>query len=72
MENIHYLKDSGVYVYNNKIFGNSSIVDKYTLHIDELNIIINERPPKFNNKIKIGLYHGSVDNARNNFNFFNA
>ena len=72
IENIHYLRDSGVYIFENIIFGVSSIVDKYTLHIDKLNSMLKETYPeiyKLQNIIKIGLYHGGVENATNNFNF---
>jgi DNA repair exonuclease SbcCD ATPase subunit len=62
IDNIYYMKESGIYIYENIIFGVSSIVDKKTIHIKELE--------KFkNNKISIGLYHGAVENGRNNFNF---
>jgi len=72
IENIHYLKDSGVYIYENIIFGVSSIVDKYMLHIDKVNNLLENNYPDIYhlpNIIKIGLYHGGVENATNNFNF---
>jgi DNA repair exonuclease SbcCD ATPase subunit/predicted MPP superfamily phosphohydrolase len=72
IKNIHYLRDSGVHIYENIIFGVSSIVDKYTLHIDKLNKLLLETYPeiyKLPYIKKIGLYHGGVENATNNFNF---
>ena len=72
IENIHYLKDSGVYIYENLIFGVSSIVDKYILNIDKLNSLLKKTYPdiyEFKHIKKIALYHGGVENATNNFNF---
>ena len=65
IDNIHYLTKSGVYEYNNIIFGLSSIIDKYTVHIDKLNEIIDTNSDIYDiyddNVIKkIGLYHGAV------------
>lgn len=62
--NIYNFKDSGVYVYNNIIFGVSSLVDHHILHIDELNKILDENNyiPSANTK-KIGLYHGYITGA---------
>ena len=62
IDNIYYMKESGIYIYENIIFGVSSIVDKKTIHVKELK-------EYNNNKITIGLYHGAVENGRNNFNF---
>ena len=72
IDNIHYLKDSGVYIYENIVFGVSSIVDKYTIHIDKLNSLLKDTYPQIYELPhikKIGLYHGGVENATNNFNF---
>ena len=70
--NIHYLRDSGVYIYENIIFGVSSIVDKYILNRNTLDrLLLNCYPDIYHldNIKKIGLYHGGVENATNNFNF---
>jgi hypothetical protein len=40
IDNIFYLKYSGVYIFYNIIFGVNSIVDKYDLHIEKLNEIV--------------------------------
>ena len=75
ISNIYYLQNTGVYVFNNVIFGVNSIVDKVDLHINKLNQIITDSYPNIYNKYdlsqikKICLYHGAVENAKNNFNF---
>jgi len=64
IDNTYYLKSSGVYVYNNIIFGVSSIFDKYILTSQETTEIYEQHIT--NNKYqseyikKIGLYHGQV------------
>lgn len=50
---IFYLKDSGIYTYNNIVFGVSSLIDKNKTFIKATDI-------KIKNKIKIALYHGMV------------
>jgi DNA repair exonuclease SbcCD nuclease subunit len=73
--NIYYLQYTGVYIFNNIIFGINSIVDKLNLHIDQLNSIITENTTDIYNKYKqseikkVCLYHGAVENAKNNFSF---
>jgi len=59
---IYYLVDSGVYVYNNLIFGVSSIIDKYILHIDKVNELIMNTTFNYD-MTKIGLYHGAIDSV---------
>jgi DNA repair exonuclease SbcCD ATPase subunit len=69
IENTYYLLNSGVYIYNNIIFGVSSIIDKFVMSLDVLDNILIEN--NFTNHIKnsnykkIGMYHGSVDGAVN-------
>ena len=41
-KNIYYLINSGVYIYNNIVFGVSSLIDNYVLHIDETNKILQD------------------------------
>lgn len=62
--NIYNFKDSGIYIYNNIIFGISSLIDHHVLHIDELNKILDENKfvPSVNTK-KVGLYHGYLSGA---------
>lgn len=47
---IHYLKYSGIYEYNNLVFGVSSLIDNQFIKASQIK----------SNKVKIGLYHGSV------------
>ena len=75
IDNIYYLKNTGVYIYNNIIFGINSIVDKYNLHIDETNQIVANLYPEIYDKYvlndikKICLYHGTVCGSTTNENF---
>lgn len=62
-KNFHYLKYSGIYRYNNIIFGVSSLLDDdfiYAYEINEkmLNTINND------NKYKIALYHGMLKGTK--------
>lgn len=52
--NIHYLLNSGIYIYNNLVFGNSSLMDDKFVYAKDI---------KVPNKIKIALYHGAVNNS---------
>lgn len=66
-KNIYYLKESGVYIYNNIIFGVSAIRDKYILSKEEMDSIIEKNKteidyPKEEIK-KIALYHGQIIGA---------
>jgi DNA repair exonuclease SbcCD ATPase subunit len=65
IDNIYYLRSSGVYMYNNIIFGVSSIMDKYLLKNEKLEELLDRsKLEKYNSNIKkIGLYHGAVGNA---------
>lgn len=64
LKNVYHLKDSGVYVYNNIIFGVSSIFDKYIMTCEELTKIYNDTviDKRYNEEDvkKIGLYHGQL------------
>ena len=65
IENIYYLRSSGVYMYNNVVFGVSSIMDKYLLKNEKLEELLDRsKLEKYNSNIKkVGLYHGAVGNA---------
>jgi DNA repair exonuclease SbcCD ATPase subunit len=72
INNIHYLRDSGVYIYNNIIFGVTSIIDKYILNKNELDNIFIQNNSNINQlydptQIKtIGLYHGTLSESLTN------
>lgn len=68
IENIYYLRSSGVYIYNNIVFGVSSIMDKYLLKNDKLEELLDRsKLEKYGlNVRKVGLYHGAVGNALTN------
>jgi DNA repair exonuclease SbcCD nuclease subunit len=60
---VHYLRDSGVYQYNNIIFGVSSLIDNYIMKKTELeNILRINNNPILNdeNTRYVALYHGMV------------
>jgi predicted MPP superfamily phosphohydrolase len=64
IENTYYLINSGVYIYNNIIFGVSSIIDKYMMSINKTEDILtlNNHIFTYSSYTKyIALYHGSVD-----------
>jgi len=68
IDNTYYLLNSGVYIYNNIVFGVSSIIDKFMMSRNIVdNVIKMNSDPFIGNQyldqdIKyIGLYHGSVD-----------
>jgi hypothetical protein len=67
LENIYYLLHSGVYVYENIIFGVSSLKDGYILKKTELLNIIEKSDIELDHNIKdikiIGLYHGIIQSA---------
>jgi DNA repair exonuclease SbcCD nuclease subunit len=58
---IYYLRDSGIYKYNNIIFGVSSIIDKHMLTKKEIDdYIIENNILLSHHTTYIGLYHGLV------------
>lgn len=61
---IHYLRNSGVYCYNNIIFSVSSIIDKYILTKPETDSILIANNYIFTNSIFVALYHGKVRSQR--------
>ena len=58
-KNLHYLKLSGVYRFNNILFGVSSLIDNKTINASEI----------LEDGLKICLYHGSVANSKNSKGF---
>ena len=70
--NIHYLRDSGVYIYNNIIFGVTSIIDKYVLNKDEVDNILIQNNSNIHQLYdlsqikKVGLYHGTLSESMTN------
>jgi len=57
-KNLHYLKNSGIYQFNNILFGLSSLDDDILLKSEELDEYILTHNLK--DVIKVGLYHGMV------------
>ena len=70
LTNIHYLKDTGVYIYNNVVFGVSSVYQKTILSCEDVNGALRALQDqgsdlcffhKFKEKqVRIGLYHGPI------------
>ena len=58
IKNLHYLQLSGLYKYNNILFGVSSLIDNINIHSSLLDDYIEKNNLK--NMFKIGLYHGPV------------
>ena len=59
LSNVHYLRYSGVYKFNNILFGVSSLIDNKFINANE----ITEKG------LKIGLYHGPISNSINSQGF---
>lgn len=57
--NLYYLKYSGVYKFNNILFGFSSLIDNKFVKASDIS----------DDGIKIGLYHGAVANSKNSQGF---
>jgi DNA repair exonuclease SbcCD ATPase subunit/predicted MPP superfamily phosphohydrolase len=55
IDNLYYLKNSGIYKYGNIIFGASSLLDNQFIKAKDI-----ENHSDFNKEILIGLYHGPV------------
>ncbi|ARF09957.1 DNA repair exonuclease [Indivirus ILV1] len=51
---LHYLLNSGIYIYNNLVFGVSSVYDEQFISSQDINI---------KNKTKIALYHGVISSS---------
>ena len=56
IDNLYYFKNSGIYKFDNFIFGVSSIFDNLFVNASEIELT--------NNEIKIGLYHGLVGSLK--------
>lgn len=61
ISNLYYLKNSGVYRYNNVVFGVSSLLDSKFIYSDTI-----QRNP---GDILVGLYHGSVGSPVNDMGY---
>ncbi len=59
IDNLYYLKNSGVYKYGNIIFGVSSLLDNQFIKAEEIQIEDYENG-EINQRLLIGLYHGPV------------
>ncbi len=57
IDNLYYLKNSGIYKYGNIIFGASSLLDNKFIKADDIRNEISDISSK---QILIGLYHGPV------------
>ncbi|GAB5372400.1 hypothetical protein AAMO2058_001662100 [Amorphochlora amoebiformis] len=68
LDNVMYLRDSGVYCYRNLIFGISSVIDDEIVTIDHINTALQNQTQTRNFK-KIALFHGTVDGARTDLGF---
>ena len=64
LNNIYYLRESGIYELGNIYFGVSSLINN-----KECKFISAKEIP--DDKIKIGLYHGSIINTKTNTGFIN-
>lgn len=59
IKNLYYLKESGVYRFNNILFGVSSLVDQQFINANDIK----------DNGIKIALFHGAISNSINSHGF---
>jgi DNA repair exonuclease SbcCD nuclease subunit len=62
-KNLYYLRESGIYKFNNIVFGVSSLIDKMIITADKI------QSSEISNCIKIALYHGIITNSQNNTGF---
>src|SRR5271170_1042573 len=61
--NVYYLLESKYYIYNNIIFGHSSLFDAKIVCAEKIKTI---------NKTKIALYHGIIKNSKINNNYMSS
>jgi len=59
IKNLHYLINSGVYKFNNILFGVSSLIDNQFSSAADIHEV----------GIKIALYHGAISNSKNSVGF---
>lgn len=69
LSNLFYLKNSGFYLFNNIIFGVTSIFDQVLLTTDKLTQDMLSHTSKHKNKYIIALYHGAVHSAQTDVGF---
>ena len=62
-KNLYYLRESGIYKFNNIVFGVSSLIDKMIITADKI------QSSEISDCIKIALYHGIITNSQNNTGF---
>ncbi len=60
IDNLYYLKNSGIYKYGNIIFGASSLLDNQFIKAEDIIEYNNQNDNNYANNILIGLYHGPV------------
>lgn len=63
IDNIYYLKKSGIYQYYNIIFGVTSVVDDVMVNANQISTEIWKNVHQ-KNKFKIALYHGAVHGSK--------
>jgi len=63
LENLFYLKNTGVYQYQNILLGVTGIFDNALIKADKIDKSIWKKM-KYDNKYKIALYHGPVHGAK--------
>ena len=59
IDNLYYLRETGIYTFNNINFGVSSLIDNNFISSNEI----------LNEGLKIALYHGAVSNSKNSLGF---
>ena len=60
---LYYLRDSGVYAYNNILFGVSSVYDNVLIRASDIEVV-NTNAYSHNDQYKIALFHGSVSGCK--------
>lgn len=68
LDNLYYLKRSGIYQYHNIVFGVTSVFDDVLVSATKINTDI-WKNIKQKNKYKIALYHGPVHGAKTDVGF---
>jgi DNA repair exonuclease SbcCD ATPase subunit len=62
-DKLYYLRESGIYRFNNVVFGVSSLIDKTIITADKI------PSSEIRDCIKVALYHGIITNSQNNTGF---
>ncbi|AGC02121.1 putative DNA repair protein [Acanthamoeba polyphaga moumouvirus] len=68
LQNLYYLKKSGIYQYQNIVFGVTSVFDDILVSAKKINTEMWKKI-KQKKKYKIALYHGPVHNAKTDVGF---